>query len=324
MKKRFIAVIFLFCLLGGCKTNHTPDSSVNENTMSVAESTGNVSSQIEGEVSGAESAGNPEFKEIFNKRSEYFNQIRGFAFEDKQYWYCVDNADEGLQTLYKKSKKDDSITLLLKMPSIYPVGLSGGWIYYSTYNEDNKMFDLFRIDTDGKRQSCLLTADQFPERNFGLRQTFIVDNKVYIVILSGFYYYDINKKTLTDLEAPVIEYEIIGKYIYYCTNNFSIFRMDLHTQVVEMLLKGERGEQDKPKYKNLCFLDGEMYFYMRDPDGLYVYQNGNPKLITDDARIIDDSLFAQEHKLYCFKYIGDKRVLIEYDPSNETIREIPE
>ena len=119
-------------------------------------------------------------------------------------------------------------------------------------------------------------------------------------------------------------------FIDHANRTFSIYVMDLTTKTTKILLgDGEYNpnkEEAKYLYKNFIFIEDTMYYYMLSPDGLYVYQNGESKLISDNENIDEYSLFSYDGDLYYIIWAEGTSPwkLMKYNPDTEEVMEVTE
>ncbi len=79
------------------------------------------------------------------------------------------------------------------------------------------------------------------------------------------------------------------------------------------------GATESKIYKNFIIIDNVLYYYMRNPDGLYRYENGESSLIDDNESVNEFSLSEKDGKLFYTVSVNGNEEAFEYDPANKTV-----
>lgn len=251
--------------------------------------------------------------------------------EDDNYWYY--HKEGGT---FRQSKTDHSNTFFCEYNILR---VSSGWTYYIENMEYTSGLKLWRMDVDGGNQSIVFDSMQqnlgesFEIRSFCMKDDYLALN-IYSddTTIYGLYCYNLVTKDLTRIVEFCENYNLGEDNVYY-VRDFTLYVTNLKTKVARVLVKGG-WNRDKTKGKNLItnfvIATDEVYYFQREPYGVYRYANGERKLImqVDPSEMYVD-LTLHGEKLY-FRispggiYLPDgdvnkKTVLMCYDPVSEQL-----
>lgn len=248
--------------------------------------------------------------------------------EDAQSYYYIDK-----NIIYQKSKLFDTVSQLYQHKTaedyLHDLFVCDDYLYFFATNQ-TPYFEIFRINLKQGNAEKVTDYSQIAQTDDEyLSSCIYLDGKIYIQMNFGFYCYDIESRTSEKLHYDVGEYQIHNGALYYIEHSsrtFTIYKMDLETKETEIVLGDGEWHEDKTKdkgiYKNLLFIGDTMFYYMRMPDGLYMYKDGKSTLISDDADINEYSLCEYQNELYFIKQKAGKYVLMKYNLSDTKIKEV--
>ena len=239
------------------------------------------------------------------------------ALEDAENWYYFSDS------IYKINKKSGVQTLVDRVESIGANCLDNGWIYFVDPD-----WNVCRVQTSGRDHTVLFNAKQFQEYEddeYPVRDLKVVGHKVLLRMIYTLYCFDMETETITQISDEVFSFETKGQNVYYVGLDMTIFTTDLQTGESSVVLQSQYSahpDDSTNLYKNFIFIGDTMYYYMRNPDGLYCYQDGESRLISDDSDINEFSLLGYDGELY-FVIRGDSvDQLMRYDPKDKTLDEV--
>lgn len=240
------------------------------------------------------------------------------AFEDNENWYYFDNG------LYKLNKESNIKTLIRQEKYFGNYYLYDEWIYYVT-SDDEIYFKICRINKNGGNYSVLFDAYPFAQyEGEPIHEVAVFENNLFVQMSFSLYCHDIITEETIEIDGNAREFEIVVNKLYYLSD-FSIYEMDIKTKEVKILLgtgKIHEPDEETERYSNFIFIEDEMYYYKRFPYGLYRYQNGKNKLISDSENINEYSLFEHDMKLYYVQQFNEEYKLMQYNPADESIKEL--
>ena len=239
--------------------------------------------------------------------------------EDDENWYYFDDG------IYKINKKDGASVLVYQEKILRTNHLSNSWIYDDYIYYVNVDWYICRVKTSGQDHSVILDVKQFWEYDEQpVHGIIVIDNKLFVQMSFELYCYDMKIATTVAHDARQIG--VLGKDIYFCGRDATINKMNVIDKEPQVILQSNMNGDDKREWKNLykdfIFVDGIMYYYMRNPDGLYRYQNDKSRLVSDDANINEFSLFENDGELYFITRCDEADKLMRYDPEDEKITEV--
>lgn len=239
--------------------------------------------------------------------------------EDDENWYYFDDG------IYKINKKDGASVLVYQEKILRTNHLSNSWIYDDYIYYVNVDWYICRVKTSGQDHSVILDVKQFWEYDEQpVHGIIVIDNKLFVQMSFELYCYDMKIATTVAHDARQIG--VLGKDIYFCGRDATINKMNVIDKEPQVILQSNMNGDDKREWKNLykdfIFVDGIMYYYMRNPDGLYRYQNDKSRLVSDDANINEFSLFEHDGELYFITRCDEADKLMRYDPEDEKITEV--
>lgn len=245
--------------------------------------------------------------------------------EDAENWYYFDDGDDGIYRINKKEGVKELVysdKIIKTYDNANRIWLYNDYIYYV-----NADWGICRVKTSGQDHSVLLNAKQFWEYDEQpVSSLTVIDNKLFIQMTFPLYCFDMETKTTTQIAYDARQIGISGKDLYFCGRDCTINRMNVHDHEPQAVLQSQTDGANKEEwtdlYKNFIFVDGVMYYYKRNPDGLYRYQNNESRLVSKDTDIHEFSLFEHDGKLYFIVQGDEQGKLMQYDPGNEKTTEI--
>ena len=212
-----------------------------------------------------------------------------------------------------------------KQEEIYTtITVNGDWLYYGDLTGK-----VYKIQTNGRQRTLVFDAQPFfTYDEDGVNYLYVLGENVFFRC-DGFMLYKYNCATkLTKLiywDARRIR--INDGKMYLLGKDYSIFEMALSedepTAILSSKREGVNEEAWTDIYKDLIFVDNIMYYYKRNADGLYKFQNGQSTLIDNTPSFTDYGLFEYENILYYMVYEnGTIWKLKEYNPSTNAIKNI--
>ena len=242
--------------------------------------------------------------------------------EDNENGYYFVQTPSGYE-IYRQSKKNHSKTLIRFEKNIRNLILSGDWLYYIVAEDSN----ICRVKTNGQNYSVVFNykslQDYEDEPMHSLR---IIDNLIFIQMSFGFYRYDMHSQKLMKIDSDARQISFHENNIYFCGVECTIYKMNLHDDNPHILLKSEKIGSNKDKwkdlYKTVIVVGDVLYYYKRNPDGLYSYKDEKSKLITNDEDINESTFFEHEGKLFYLTLHDDTMILTQYDPYNDKLTEL--
>lgn len=250
-----------------------------------------------------------------NQLNDLTLQQKYSVLEDRENWYFSSEGDG----IYSVNKSTGKKSLIYKAEVLDTSYLHDEWIYFVDAN-----WDICRVKTSGEDHTVLLNAKQFWEyEEQPIEKLFVAQNKLLIQLTFPLYCYDMDSKEIVKISDDARNFEAVGEKVYYCGRDASIYVFDMYTEQSEILLAGDLPPgSDKRLYKNFVFVEGEMYYYMRQPDGLYCYCNGSNISISNDTKINEFSLLSYGEKLYFVIRGEDNDRLMQYDPAEKSLTEV--
>ena len=244
-----------------------------------------------------------------------------YLCEDNDYGYYLKEDSLG-KHIYRQNKISKENTLLKSEQDLHRLVLSNDWLYYDSAGEQN----ICRIKTNGEDFSVILNYKSLQEdEEDSTTGLWVVDNKLLVRMAFPLYCYDIESgKTINVSWDARSNVQVVGNKVYFCGKDFSISEMDIQTGEIQVILQGDIRDKEESKnlYKNFIFVGDIMYYYKRNPDGLYRYQNSESTLVYDNSDVNEFSLFEYDGKLYFIVRNGETIKLIQYNPIDEKVTEV--
>ena len=188
---------------------------------------------------------------------------------------------------------------------------------------------MYKIKTDGSERTFVLDSQPFLSYDEDCVNYLFVNGDDVFFRCDGFTLYKYNCKTQQTKEIywSAIQIEINNGQMFLLGKDNTIFKMDLLDDKPQPFLVSNMEGNDKEKwtdiYKEFIFVDNVMYYYKRNPDGLYNYENGESQLIDNTESITDYGLIEYEHLLYYIVCEKDVNwMLKQYNPQTQSIKEI--
>ena len=240
-----------------------------------------------------------------------------YMCEDADNGYYYEETTSGYE-LYRQNKSSRDIKLIRSEDYIYNLVLADSMLYFIGSDQN-----ICRVKNTGDDYSVVLQAsllqkyDNEPVWGFCL-----VDDLLFVQMSFELYRYDLNTKEIKKVCDDARNIGQSGDDVYFSGREGTIFKMNARSGETSALLQPEKAENDNenPKnlYKNFVFVDDVMYYYKRNPDGLYRYRDGKSTLIDENSDINEASLFSYDHKLF-YVVRGDNNILMQYDPSDDDV-----
>ena len=268
-------------------------------------------------------------------------------FEDSNYIY-YQHWDVETKGLYKQEKSTGDETLIVKLDydkEVWGQCLDGNLIYYSEtdryYSEtgDNEYFNftIYRIDTDGENRIPILDSSFTAEYNNGydigrlIRKLKVSGDFIVFEFAPAYsvYYYDMKNDEITYVGTTKSNFHIYNDKLYLIRQReWSISEIDLITKEEVVLLASENPHEKELQnyiHKEFIIIDGEIYYFMSEPHGVYRYNNNDIKLISDYPHIDQQGLYNYEDKLCFFHFVYGEvsgAFMMLYDPELDSLQEV--
>ena len=240
-----------------------------------------------------------------------------YMCEDDENGYYYEETSSGYE-LYGQNKSSRDIKLIRSEDYIYNLVLADSMLYFIGSDQN-----ICRVKNTGDDYSVVLQASSLQKYdNEPVWGFCLVDDLLFVQMSFELYRYDFNTKEIKKVcdDARVIGQS--GDDVYFSGIEGTIFKMNACSGETSALLQPEKTENDnentKNLYKNFVFVDDVMYYYKRNPDGLYRYRDGKSTLIDENSDINEASLFSYDHKLF-YVVRGDNNILMQYDPSDDDV-----
>lgn len=258
-------------------------------------------------------------------------------YEDEDYWYCWTESG-----IYRQGKTDHINTFVsdhgfIRENGLYCMfGALSGWLYYVEQLEDASCVEFWRMDNNGENKTFLFDNITIGIDNVNtIRFSYnIFGNYLHVSDTYDHYFFYIDVDgSFTDEPTFILDgdcegMERVGEKLYY-TRYFSLYEFDLETKTESVLLEYYNSPEGKSEYRNLIanFVTskGEIYFYQREPYGIYRYADGERKLIFEAEnsywylRPYNGKLYfdARQYLSYC----DNKVVIMQYDQVADQLTE---
>ena len=199
-----------------------------------------------------------------------------------------------------------------RIPSVTPsVSYNyNGWLFFADDTEPS----IRRVNENGEDLSVIFEYKHlmaYDEES--ITYLYVADNLLIFKINVRLYSYNMKTTKLTEIHPYVIALDVVNDELYFCGKDFSIYKMSFNDEKGTVLLESEG---DKNIYKNFVFVGDTMYYYKRNPNGLFCYENGQSTLIDDNMNINEYSLFEYNGRLYYVVFREDD-ALFEYNPESK-------
>lgn len=243
-----------------------------------------------------------------------------YVCEDKENGYYYEETSTGYE-LYRQSKKDQKKTLLRRENLICNLVLFGNWLYYVAADQN-----ICRVTKDGGDSAIVLNCKSLQgHAEEPVLSLHIVDNLLFIQMSFALYRYDLQSQKTDEIYYDARRIGIMGNDIYFSGREATIYKMDVHDDapkaVLQSEINGDNKEEWKNLYKNFIIADDILYYYKRNPDGLYRYRNGESVLIDNDSGIDEFSLYEHDKQLYYITRRDGTVKLMQYNPQDGQITE---
>ena len=204
------------------------------------------------------------------------------------------------------------------------ITVNGDWLYYGA--TDGKVY---KIQTNGRQRTLLFDAQPFFTYDDDAVNYLYAFGETVFFRCDGFmlYKYDCATKKTKLIYWDARRIRINDGKMYLLGKDYSIFEMALSgnepTAILSSKREGVNEEAWTDIYKDLIFVDNVMYYYKRNTDGLYKFQNGQSTLIDNTPSFTDYGLLEYENILYYTVYEnGTVWKLKEYNPVTNAINTI--
>ena len=293
IKKLFVACLVVVMMLCGCRHTLQDQSDSSDKT---------------------------ELNQNFTKELSMVEDENNYYYIDKNIIYQKNKLSATALQLYQHQTVNDSLSDLF----VYD-----NHLYFFATNQ-TPYFEIFRINLKlGDVEKVTDYSEITQNDDEFLHSCVYLDGKIYIQMSFKLYCYDIESKISEKLHDDVGNYQFYNGALYFIDHayrTFSIYKMDLETKKTEIVLgDGEWCEdktKDKKLYKNFVFIGDIMFYYMRTPDGLYMYKDGKSTLISDNTDINEFSLCEYQNELYFVKNYDEMYILMKYNPSDQKSEEV--
>ena len=259
---------------------------------------------------------------------------RRYLSQDDEYWYEVNNIDH---VIYSISKTDNSRKVLYQAENEnYLINASDIYddkVYFllleTESEKDEHIFAPFKIcsiNKDGTdftviftRASLPITKDEVVMKISAYEDYLLLKTNNRTLI-----HYDLISQEVQIVANNVTMFGAHGQKIVYISD-WSFYETDMELKDKKVLLQ-ETTNEDKEGEKGLIslviFVGDELFFCQRDPYGIYHYNNGEKRLITEIDINDEASLFVHEEKLYFVKKGAETYELMKYDLENKSLTKI--
>lgn len=198
-----------------------------------------------------------------------------------------------------KQVNNETAKRIIKINSPDFLLIDGNRLYFTEHEQQET---LYSVGLDGSNYRKDFSCSQFSDiKGIDLINYSIVNGVLYAANGQGAFSYCFENKKLTRLvtEAGVSAYEVYGGNFYYIDHTartFTVYAINLSNNNQTVII-GEAKEKPKQYiYYDFWWLDGEICFAQRNPNGLFCGKVGEkPKLI--DARETE-AVWKQNGKLY--------------------------
>ncbi len=197
------------------------------------------------------------------------------------------------------------------------------WGYY--LDQDSKSICRMNIH-DPSNAAVLLDYGSLLDSE-GHTVTYIcaVDELLFFTAGFDFYRYDMARETLTKLSDDARVIGRIEEDFYFTGRECTIYKINAYEDQAAAILESDTSGSDKSDwklYKNFIVVDQVLYYYMRNPDGLYRYENGESSLIDGNGAINEFSLAENNGKLYYTASTDGVTEAFEYDPISDAVNSL--
>lgn len=192
-------------------------------------------------------------------------------------------------------------------------------------NESDKT--ICRIDANDKEASVILNYQSVLEHDEQhISYLSVVDELLFFRTTFNLYRYDLKTQDLAEIYYDARSVGITGNDIYFLGREATVYKMNIHdtqpTAILESEISGNDKYQWKNLYKNFIFVDDVMYYYKRNPDGLYQFENDVSTLIDSNTKINEFSLVEHNGNLCYIAIDGETAEVFEYNPKDKTINSL--
>lgn len=244
-----------------------------------------------------------------------------YLCEDNENGYYYEETSSGYE-LYRQRKKDSEKTLIRREDLIYNLTLFDNWLYYVAADQN-----ICRVMKDSENYSIVLNYESLQGyADEPVLSLHIVDNLLFIQMSFALYRYDLQTKKIDEIYYDARHIGVLKNDIYFSGRDATIYKMDVHDDEPKAILQpeinGDHKEEWKNLYKNFILVDGILYYYKRNPDGLYRYQNEESVLIDDHSGINEISLYEHDKMLYYIIQHDETVKLMNYNPKDGQITEV--
>lgn len=225
--------------------------------------------------------------------------------------------------IYKENiMTDEKSFFLSEVCNIMDMILYDETLYYVIQKDE--LVDIYSISIDGIDKKVVMESCIFSElKNHIFRSWEIYGGKIYIQTNLAFFEFDLNNQTLKELHKDVWIYEIYNNELYFidhANRTFTIYKMNLDTKKVEVVLGDGKYNPDKSVeeyYSNFVITDtGNLIYTKRNPYGVYYYNKSN-LLIESGNQILEYSLACHYDSVYYVVKDSENYNLVVYNLNSE-------
>lgn len=204
---------------------------------------------------------------------------------------------------------------------------NGCWIYYDAVEEQS----ICRVRNDGQELSVILNYQSLLEfEGQSITGLWVIDDILFFRTTYKLFRHNLLSKKTDEIYYDARQIGFSGNDIYFVGRESTIYQMNIHDNVPTPILKSDADFSDSNKnnwkylYKNFVIVDDVLYYYMRNPDGLYRYQNNESILIYNSADVHEFSMFEYNKELY-FVDLGETTdILMKYSPEDGSLTQSAE
>lgn len=195
------------------------------------------------------------------------------------------------------------------------------YVYFSTENHE-----IFRVKINGQEFEFLChMTDYLSYDTDSVSEILVSENYVFVRLGISLYLYDISEKEVLFISSDARNLSISKNKLYFSGRDCSIHEFDFQTKEEKFLFQSDYSAEQgyfANLYKNFIFVDDELYYYLRIPDGLYCFDGKSCVQISDDSKINEFSLCVYQGELYFLTRKDMESVqmaLMKYEPKNGEI-----
>lgn len=234
---------------------------------------------------------------------ESTNERAFYEISDNNFLYYI---SENNIVKYDPTQQEENILVYNKTNgTVNNLLLYNGDIYYFVVLDNSSTdFEIYKYSVSENKTTLLLTEEPFENDGSSLHNMEILRDNLYIKKGYGFYCYNLKDGSFKKLINDVGTYHFKGNDLYFtdkAESTFTVYKIDLITEKRQIVLGDgslKQSGDEKTLYKNFCFVNNDMYFFSRFPDGLFKYTETGSEKIETDGDIQEYSLFSSDDDLF--------------------------